>query len=235
MIRPCLHCGSGELTRVHGRAFAEHVVACIGLYPYVCSKCRHRCLQLRFEQAIVCLTLVAFVVTTFGALVYRLHQKSLPARGSIPALNVRFPGGALDLAARTGPTEPVLDLRDILQNEEIIELSRAGLSSEIISQLIRKSPHRFAVDTKSLVALKRGGVKDQVIGLIIEVSVGTSRPAATGAPIQGAAEITHLATLTPPAKPPATLKVGPRPVARDTAGLTAAAPFGTLLGKVGDN
>ena len=93
-------------------------------------------------------------------------------------------------------------LSDTLSNDDIVGLSRAGLNTALIARLILQSPHRFAVDPKSLVALKRAGVQDRVIGLMIDVSLLPSFSAATGAPSQSHAGSLQQAGLPAAAPPP---------------------------------
>jgi len=164
----CVYCESGELVRAHRQTFSDHLFACAGLYPYICKKCRRRCLRPSLEQTSMaaCFALMAVAALgTAGVFVYRMPRGSSPARG-ISATGARFTP-----VAQTETQAPVLDWRSILRNEDIVELSRSGLASEVISKFISKSPHQFEVDAKSLASMKRSGVKDEVIALIIDVSL----------------------------------------------------------------
>jgi len=174
----CLYCESGQLIRAHRRAFYEHLFACVGLYPYVCKKCGHRCLRASLEQAAMaaCFALMALVALgTAGFFAYQMRHAPLRGRDTT-ALGVR-----LTPVAQTESQAPVLDWRNILRNDDIVELSRSGLASGVIAKLIGKSPHEFDVDAKSLASLKRSGVKDEVIAVIIDVTLSAS-PAAAPAP-----------------------------------------------------
>ncbi|MEZ5425853.1 MAG: hypothetical protein R2747_06285 [Pyrinomonadaceae bacterium] len=57
---------------------------------------------------------------------------------------------------------------EILRNNEIILLSRAGLSAELIIRKIRDSACEFDTSTEALIDLKKSGVADEVISLMLE-------------------------------------------------------------------
>lgn len=179
----CVYCESGELIRAHRRAFYEHLFACAGLYPYVCKKCGHRCLRANMEQAAMaaCFALMAlFAVGTAGFFAYQMRHTTLRAHATAAS------GVRLTPVAQTESQAPVLDWRNILRNEDIVDLSRSGLASEVISKLIGKSPHEFDVDAKSLASLKRSGVKDEVIAVIIDVTL-SAPPAVAPTPARAPA------------------------------------------------
>jgi hypothetical protein len=57
-----------------------------------------------------------------------------------------------------------------LTNNDVIILSRAGLSQELIKRKIRDSDAAFDTTTEGLIDLKKSGVADDVIGLMMEKS-----------------------------------------------------------------
>lgn len=59
---------------------------------------------------------------------------------------------------------------EILTNSQIVEMSKIGLSKEIILKKINDSQSNFDVSTNALIELKRGGVADEVIALMLEKS-----------------------------------------------------------------
>lgn len=71
--------------------------------------------------------------------------------------------------------------REILTNELVIKLVRAGLSEGVIIEKIRATPSRFDLGTDSLIALKEAGVPDRVI----EAMVQKGQPALPGQPLPG--------------------------------------------------
>lgn len=57
---------------------------------------------------------------------------------------------------------------ETLSNSTIIEMTKAGLSSEIISSKILKSQTRFDTSAVALIEMKKAGVADDVIKLVME-------------------------------------------------------------------
>jgi hypothetical protein len=62
--------------------------------------------------------------------------------------------------------------QEVLTNDALIAMKRAGLSDAVILAKIRSSQSKFDVSTPALVALKQAGLSDQ----IIEAMVGSSGP-----------------------------------------------------------
>ena len=62
--------------------------------------------------------------------------------------------------------------QEMLSNESVIAMKKAGLSDAVILAKIRSSQSRFDVSTQSLVSLKQAGLSDQVI----EAMVGATGP-----------------------------------------------------------
>jgi hypothetical protein len=56
---------------------------------------------------------------------------------------------------------------EVLTNASIVEMSKAGLGHEIILQKIRVTPDKFDISAESLIELKKAGVADDVIALMI--------------------------------------------------------------------
>jgi hypothetical protein len=65
---------------------------------------------------------------------------------------------------------PCIGQVEILTNARIIEMSNAGLGTEIILMKIRSTPDKFDISTDSLIELKKGGVDNAVIQLMIDKS-----------------------------------------------------------------
>jgi hypothetical protein len=57
---------------------------------------------------------------------------------------------------------------DVLTNATVIEMSKIGLAKEIILKKINGSKNSFDVSADALIELKKAGVADEVIGLILE-------------------------------------------------------------------
>lgn len=62
--------------------------------------------------------------------------------------------------------------QELLDNDSVMAMKRAGLSDAVILAKIRTSQTKFDVSTQALVALKQAGISDQ----IIEAMVGSSGP-----------------------------------------------------------
>ncbi|HXF43812.1 MAG TPA: hypothetical protein VNK26_08735 [Pyrinomonadaceae bacterium] len=65
---------------------------------------------------------------------------------------------------------------DTLTNEEVIALTKAGLSNSVIIGKIRSSKTNFDLSTNALIALKAAGVDDSVVQAMLESKMG--KPAA---------------------------------------------------------
>jgi hypothetical protein len=65
-----------------------------------------------------------------------------------------------------------------MTNDEVISLTKAGLSSSIITQKIRTSKTDFDLSTDSLISLKRAGVSDEIVAAMLEAKSG--RPMNSG-------------------------------------------------------
>lgn len=73
--------------------------------------------------------------------------------------------------------------QEVLSNDSVIAMKKAGLSDAVILAKIRSSQAKFDTSTQALVALKQAGVPDAVI----EAMVGHAGPARAGAPPSTAA------------------------------------------------
>jgi hypothetical protein len=84
---------------------------------------------------------------------------------------------ALTLLAATS-----LTAQEVLTNDSLIALKKAGMSDSIIISKIRSSQTKFDTSTNGLIGLKKAGFSDQVIEAV--VNAGSAAPAApaTAAP-----------------------------------------------------
>ena len=64
--------------------------------------------------------------------------------------------------------------QEVLTNESVVAMKKAGLSDAVILAKIRGSQSKFDLSTKSLVELKQAGLSDQ----IIEAMLGSQAPPA---------------------------------------------------------
>lgn len=90
-------------------------------------------------------------------------------------------------------------INEVLNNKSIIDLTAAGMSKKVILSKIESSTCKFTTDTKSLIALKKGGVDEDVINAMVEKASGstattTAKPAASKSPATDAAPSTAKST-----------------------------------------
>ena len=83
--------------------------------------------------------------------------------------------------ARVAQAAPVSSISqqasgEILRNEDVLRMGQARLPSAVVKQLIQSRPHDFRIDSASLVALKTGGVPDDVILTVVEAALGEPAP-----------------------------------------------------------
>jgi hypothetical protein len=74
--------------------------------------------------------------------------------------------------------------QEAMTNDEVISLTKAGLSPSIIIGKIRSSAPGFDLSTNSLIALKQAGVSDDVVAAMLEAKSGKS---VTITPVEGPA------------------------------------------------
>jgi len=83
-------------------------------------------------------------------------------------------------------TATSLTAQEVLTNESVVALKKAGLSDTLILTKIRTSPAKFDVSTKGLIALKSAGLSDQIIEAMV-AHTGTPASASAAAPATAAA------------------------------------------------
>jgi hypothetical protein len=72
--------------------------------------------------------------------------------------------------------------QEVLTNQSIVEMVKAGLSERVIIAKIRTSPTNFDTRTDSLIALKKSGVSEKVIEAIMSPSAPPAAAAAAPPP-----------------------------------------------------
>ena len=90
----------------------------------------------------------------------------------------------LAMAALTLFAATSLTAQEVLTNDSLIALKKAGLSDSVIISKIRSSPTKFDTTTNGLVNLKKAGLSDQLIEAV--VNAGSAAPAAAPAPAPAA-------------------------------------------------
>jgi hypothetical protein len=91
----------------------------------------------------------------------------------------------LALAALTLFAATSLIAQEVLTNESLVALKKAGMSDSIIISKIRSSQTKFDTSTNGLIGLKKAGFSDQVIEAV--VNAGSAAPAAPAAAAPAAA------------------------------------------------
>jgi len=84
----------------------------------------------------------------------------------------------LAVAALTLFTATSLTAQEVLTNDSLIALKKAGLSDSIIISKIKSSQTKFDVSTKGLIGLKNAGMSDQVIEAVVNAGSAATAPAA---------------------------------------------------------
>jgi hypothetical protein len=69
----------------------------------------------------------------------------------------------------------VLYAQEVLSNETILKLAKAGLNDDLITGMVNSQPGTYSLDSDAVIALKQGGVSDKVIAAM----VGRNNSAAT--------------------------------------------------------
>jgi hypothetical protein len=88
----------------------------------------------------------------------------------------------LAVAALTLLSATSLTAQDVLTNDSVISMKKAGLSDSLILAKIRSSASKFDTSTKGLIALKNAGISDQVIEAMVSHSGTAAAPAQQAAP-----------------------------------------------------
>ena len=80
-----------------------------------------------------------------------------------------------------------LTAQEVLTNDSIVALKKAGLSDAIIISKIKSSKTKFDVSTDGLIGLKKAGLSDQVIEAVVTAGAAPSTAPAAAAPAAPAA------------------------------------------------
>ncbi len=74
---------------------------------------------------------------------------------------------------------------EVMTNDEVISLAKAGLSPSIIVGKIRSGKSNFDLSTDSLIKLKQAGVADDIVAAMLEAKSGRSVATAAGPSMSG--------------------------------------------------
>jgi len=90
-----------------------------------------------------------------------------------------------------------LTAQEVLTNQSLISMKKAGLSDSIIISKIKSSQTKFDASTQGLIGLKNAGLSDQVIEAVVNAGAAPApaapaAPAAAAAPAASRESIVHL-------------------------------------------
>jgi hypothetical protein len=85
-------------------------------------------------------------------------------------------GAALSLFSVTS-----LTAQEVLTNESLVALKKAGLSDSIVISKIKSSQTKFDTSTKGIIDLKKAGISDQVIEAAVNAGAASTAPASPAA------------------------------------------------------
>lgn len=66
--------------------------------------------------------------------------------------------------------------QEVITNDEVVSLVKAGLSKQIVINKIRASKTNFDLSTDSLIKLKQAGVDDDIVNAMLEAKSGKTMP-----------------------------------------------------------
>lgn len=69
--------------------------------------------------------------------------------------------------------------QELLTNETILKLVKAGLSDEVIAGMVNNQPGKYSTDSDAVIALKQAGVSDKVISAMVS-KTNVPAPVPTG-------------------------------------------------------
>src|SRR5215211_7505354 len=90
---------------------------------------------------------------------------------------------AAALCLSLSTTSPAQD--GVMINDEVISLTKAGLSPSIIIGKIRTGKSNFDLSTDSLIKLKQAGIADDIVAAMLEAKSGKSTATAAGPSMSG--------------------------------------------------
>ena len=68
--------------------------------------------------------------------------------------------------------------QEVLNNQTLLKLKKAGLGEDVIFGMVNKQPGRYSLDSDSIISLKQAGISDRVITAMIGKNVNSAAAAA---------------------------------------------------------
>jgi len=101
----------------------------------------------------------------------------------------RFFAFAVAFVLAFGAISAVTAQDEVMTNDEVISLTKAGLAGSVIIGKIRTSKSNFDMSTDALIKLKQSGVGDDVVTAMLEAKSGKAVGGSSGAGMSGAAPV----------------------------------------------
>ncbi len=158
---------------------------------------------------------------------------------SLPGFKPYLRGGIAVLASESVRIDIVMTMLasdEILTNDSIIQLVKAGIDEDAIISKVQESQHNFDLSVQGMVALKQGGVSDRLMRFLMNPTKPpepkAAPPAAT--PVKSAVPQESPKPVEPPAAVATTAKTASTAATPTTASTAAtAAPSPSLPGEIG--
>lgn len=73
--------------------------------------------------------------------------------------------------------------QEVITNKTVIQLSKAGIGKDILKSKIQRSVCRFNLSTDSLIVLKKDGISDDIINVMMSATNNNSNETASAEPV----------------------------------------------------
>jgi hypothetical protein len=104
---------------------------------------------------------------------------------------------------------PVLFAQEMMTNDSVLKLLKAGLSEDLVVTTINSSPGKYDTSANALIALKKAGAGDKTVAALILKASGATSPAVTAtATAAGTADVPAPISLAPGTLPNGVDSVG---------------------------
>ncbi len=171
----CKLCHTYDLHRCRRETLVSFWLSLIGFWRCRCDRCGgYSFYLLSADQLVNRLSWVALLAAGLlleGVRVYTAHRLALRVSSSpvvapapIYPLSGRGVSGRGASAPKAVPDPQPL----ILTNKDVVSLTEAGFSPKLVSTVVQISDGGFDYQPQALIELKRGGVDENVIGVILD-------------------------------------------------------------------
>jgi len=146
----------------------QYIISCFGVYPHVCEHCETHAFRSNYKQlvAAICLrvAMLGFLLIGLSYADLRIRKVANPweSMKSIVAFHFEPVSARKAMALRA------------LTNDDIVEFIKSNMTTSFVIRVIQQEGSHFQVDAKSLTALKRDGVPEDVIMCMIQAAKALS-------------------------------------------------------------